>query len=547
MGRPRRNKYIIMLMESLKNFWSNPKNRTIVQLLIVASLLALVVYIYATYTIVRVTVSTTNTEINLKDLKIRGYNGHTLNNTAQQPHEVTKDSIQIIPRAVDYFEAATPVSETIHAADTSTYSWWPYNEIKIELQPQKYLQKVSTSGGACPVSVENDEIYSYRCSNPQTIFHQNTNTSPWDIESTATMPDLQSVSPYKYGLIGLQSSGTLRLAEPLVFINPTDGSRVYRPLPSELSGESIAMGSITTDSTDQTSPYVVFTSHTAKSFFVVDAETNSVIATIPYPKDSFTKSSNISCHIVDRNASCYIGRYTDSPEHTAGLEDEAEHEHGAEPPEKSYIVSFDLEDENPQVDTIEVNDGYIKTIVRDKEGSIYATDAWDNLVHIKEDGSQQLIARQIDQLNYVDRIVFTKDSNLYTYDEKSYSSKLLYKDSGLNISSVSSHGKQLISMFATDGVSTSDDLYIFKLSDEEYLPSKGERTSKLLSLYGNSDITSVDYNGSTAQIVLNVPIVSNRQTGATTPLQPQFDEAKKRIDKKINALGVKDIQINYFP
>lgn len=545
MGRLRRNKYIIMLMESLKNFWSNPKNRTIVKLLIVASLLALVVYTYATYTIVRVTVSTTNTEINLKDLKIRGYNGHALNNTAQQPHEVTKDSIQIIPRAVDYFEAATPVSETIHAADTSTYSWWPYNEIKIELQPQKYLQKVSTSGGACPVSVENDEIYSYRCSNPQTIFHQNTNTSPWDIESTASMPDLQSVSPYKYGLIGLQSSGTLRLAEPLVFINPTDGSRVYRPLPSELSGESVAMGSITTDSTDQTSPYVVFTSHTAKSFFVVDAETSSVIATIPYPKDSFTKSSNISCHIVDRNASCYIGRYTDSPEHAAGLEDE--HKHGAEPPEKSYITSFGVDNKNPRVDTFEVHDGHIKTIVRDKEGNVYATDAWDNLVHIKKDGSQQLIARQIDQLNYVDKVVFTKDSSLYTYDTKANTSVLVYKDSGLNISSVSSHGKQLVSMFATDGVSTSDDLYIFKLNDEEYLLSKGERTSKLLSLYGDSDVTSVDYNGSTAQIVLNVPIVSNRQTGTTTPLQPQFDDAKKRVENKIRALGVGNIKINYLP
>jgi len=534
-----------MLMESLKNFWSNPKNRTIVKLLIVASLLALVVYIYAMYTIVRVTVSTTNTEINLKDLKIRGYNGHALNNTAQQPHEVTKDSIQIIPRAVDYFEAATPVSETIHAADTSTYSWWPYNEIKIELKPQKYLEKVSTSGGACPIETEGGEIYSYRCSNPQTLFRQNTDTSPWNVESVATMPDLQSVSPYKYGLLGLQSSGTLRLEKPLVFINPTDGSRVYRSLPSELSGEAIAIGSIITDSTDQTSPYLLFTSHTAESFYVVNAETSSVVATIPYPKDSFTKSSNISCHIVERNASCYIGRYTDSPEHEAGLEDE--HEHGAEPPEKSYITNFNLGDSNPQLDTYEVRDSYIKTIVRDKEGSVYATDAWDNLVHIKKDGSQQLIARQIDQLNYIDRLVFTKDSSLYTYNTASHTSALVYKDSGLNLSSISSHGKQLVSMFATDGVSTSDDLYIFKFSDEEYLPSKGERTSKLLSLYGDSDITSVDYNGDTAQIVLNVPIVSNRQTGTTTPLQPQFDEAKKRIDKKINALGVKDIQINYLP
>ncbi len=206
-----------------------------------------------------------------------------------------------------------------------------------------------------------------------------------------------------------------------------------------------------------------------------------------------------------------------------------------------------MEDTTPQIEKIDLPSSYIKLILRDKQGKIYAVDAWDNLLTITRDGSKYLIARQVDQVNYIDRLLFTKESSLYSYDTQSASSRLLYKDSGLNLSSITTHGRQLISMFATDGVSTSDDIYIFKLGEKDYIPSEGQRSSKLLSLYGDDDVQSVDYDRDSAQVLLKVPVISNKQTGVLQPVQPQYDQAKARVEEKIKSFGVKGIKVEYLP
>lgn len=534
-----------MLIEPLKNIWNNPAHRTKIKLGIGLVLLLVVVYLYTTYTVVRVSVSVSESNLPTKNIKVQGYNSQALGAAAQPAHAVSVDSLQILPRTVDYFEVTSPLSETIQSSDGSAYSWWPYNAVSIELQPQKHLEKVSTSGGACPLAGEGGETYAYRCSNAQHVFHQDTSVSPWNIEVTANTADLQSVVPYKSGLLGIQSAGDLRLSEPLVYVNPADGARTYYSLPKELTGNALSVANITTDSTDQSSPYVLFTSHKAKAFYVIHIEKGEVVAKIPYPEDAFTSSSNISCYIVEREASCYIGTYTDSPEHQAGSAQG--YDTTSKQPQSSYVYSFSMKEKDPSIDKNKLPSGYIKKIVRDSQGTVYAIDAWDNLVRIKADGSRQLIARQIDQVNYVDRLIFTKDSNLYEFDAEARVSHLLYKDSGLNLSSITTYGRQLVSMFATDGVSTSDDIYIFALSDKEYLPTDGERTSKILSLYGSEDVQSVDYTEDKAQIVLKVPVISNHQTGTLEPLQPQYNRAKSEVENRVEAMKLDKLEIEYLP
>ena len=244
------------------------------------------------------------------------------------------------------------------------------------------------------------------------------------------------------------------------------------------------------------------------------------------------------------NISCYIGRYTASPENTPHEhEDENadEHHHDPEEPERSVALVFDTGPDS-KVEEITVT-SYIKEIVVGKDSHVYAIDTWDNLVELTE-GTQRLIARSASQINYVDNLVFISNNQLYSYDERSEQSHLVFKSDATSLSTATSYGSQLLSLFATDGTSTSPNLYIFQVSDKDYIPStQSARAIDMLSLY--KDVETIDYNGQEVEIVLKLladktPTIYQRPdgSGAVTYDEQSVAEAESAITNKLKDLGI---------
>lgn len=527
---------LTQVLDILRDFFArHPRAKPVI---ITIGLISVATYIYTSFYIVYVPVETSHDSMTLDSLSVQAYSSNSATTGLREAKTVQPNFISILPRSFNYFEAKTDDYATIQSSQPS--SWQPFAVVPLILSPQKDLQKISTSGGACPVIGESETVYTYRCGNPRFLYSHNTSSSPWSIDSDNLLSQYRIVKPYKNGILGVRSGGAQLLNRSFTFINPDTKESSNLDSPAELASVMKNIGTATTDTTDTTNPSVVFSDNKNKRFYVVDLARATLIKTVKYPEDTYTTKSNVACSMTQRKVACYVGKYTASPENTTHNAPNDAHQEPEEPG-RSAVILFDTT-KSSQTEEIEV-DSHIKEITLGSNNRVFAIDTWDNLVELSSE-KPRLIARSVSQMNYVDNLVFIANNQLYRYDKARGQSHLVFTSETTSLSTIASHGSQLLSLFATDGTATSPQLYLFKIGSKDHLPHKGDaRLVDILSLYDK--VESIDYHNKEIEIILKTlpdkePIIYYRPdgSGAITYDEATVNRAEADITRQIEKLGI---------
>ena len=535
-----------MLLDNLQEFLA--KHPYIKKYTIPILAIALVLYLYFSFYIVRISVEVTNSDMDLSSLSITA---HPSGADKHDPRDVSVNFISILPRSHKYFEASTDEYATI---DPEIHHYWlPFRYATITLQPQKATKKLSTSGGACPVITDNT-VYTYRCANPQYIFSHNTEPIQWEQTYRSMLSSFTFVSPFKDGLLGVRSLGKTIAKDSLTYINPATGELKDIELPEELATNDRNIDMVLTDTTDRSSPYILLASREGQSFYLVNIDDTTIATTVPFPENTYTPRSNISCDFRNKKAACFIGDSVHSPEDTVAPGEELNPEATANP-EESQIIYFDTEN-SETTDTIAIN-SLVSAIFLGNDNSTYALDAHDRLISI-EGKKKKLIAREVSDVIYSSNsLMFISNSRLFAYDDGDRRSRAIYYNKLNSLSRITPVGdRTLLSLFAKDDEKneTSTNLYIFEISNQDHTPGTG-RLSDILSLY--KDVETVDYieEGEKVQIALKPvagqrPVVYYRPdgSGAITYNDDVVKKAQDEINEKIDALNINrdELDIDYY-
>jgi len=521
-----------MLFENIRELYRLYKKPINLTILIVA--ISFFVYIFTTYKIV---IFTSNTQQD--NVKVYGYTIANIGSNTQKPTELSRSSVNIIPRSVNYFEASSGDTATIIGEQKLPF-YIPFQSLNITLSSQKKLEKKYTGPFNC-LAGDEQHIRSYSCTNPNHVFNYETSTLPWSNESTTTVKDERSLVHYKKGLLGLRHLAGLRYDKPLVYTDLTTNTKTYYPIPEEIAADVLNISSITPSDTNPN--ILLVASHRAKTFYIINIATNTIVKKINYPKE-FEEDNSISCKVLNGEAICYIGKAVKSLD-SAEVDASAEQKYLSK---KSTIYRFTLEDSNTQVDAQILNENYyIKEIYTTSNGILYGLSDDNVLLKISEDGTSNIIARDVQSVGVADTLFFSRSNQLYKFEEKTTTSSLVFNTED-SISKVQSFDDNIyVSMFGTDSANqTTTNLYTFKLSNEDV---DNNKPRSIISLNKLPYIYSVDYNNKDIFVKLKLPIISDKSSGNILFNPKLRQEYIQRTEAEINKLPIEkaSYRILYYP
>lgn len=520
-----------MLFENIRELYRLYKMPINLTLLVVG--ISFIIYIFINYKIVIFTA-----EGNTTDMKVYGYDIKTVDSNTQKPTELAVSSINIVPRSVNYFEAVNDKQATIIGEHALPF-YVPFQNFTITLASQKKLEKEYTGPFNC-MAGDNQNLYSYSCTNPDHIFNYQTASLPWSSMPTTNIKNERSLVHYKDGLLGIRHLPGIRYDKPLVYTDLKKKSKTNFALPQELSASIINTSSIIPN--DDNSNLLLIASHNAKAFYVVNINNTTVVKKIDYPKE-YEANDGISCRIHNATATCFIGKSTKSLD--SHDEDEAEVAHQYHD-KKSTLLTFALEGDSQPTSQLLDSDLYIKEIFKTNDG-LYGLSDNSLLLKLHTDGTSSVIARDVQSVGVADNLFFTRSNQLYTLKENSLTSQLAFESEN-NVSRVQSLNDAIyVSMFATNNIGqTTNSVYTYRLTDTD---GDNKQALAILSLNKLPDVQSVDYNGNDIFINLKMPIVSDKATGKTIYNAKLRQAAISRIDTEINKLPIKkaDYRIIYYP
>lgn len=503
------------------------------KLVITFVVLLVLLLLWINYKLVDITVVTKDKQ----GLVIAGYDTTTQKTRPVELHE----GINLVSRNVSFFEIKTKKGATIVAErHIPIYSLVQSVEAGVEAQQKE--KKLLTSSQNCPVLLD-ETFHSYNCLNPKRIFTHNTVDDPlWNstMIEKISLAGMSNLVPYRDGLLGiwLPPKGIRGIAS-LSYVDIKKQTQHTIRIPEKFVPKNSQLISLTVDTTKQDGEVLLsFTKSNSLLVFNVDSPESSKQITLP--EEYYSTQDAIFCSLLDRQASCYIGKsstYLENPDAQKNHAYQRRH---------SYVYSFSLEGNNQNKKLALPANLYANHIYRLPGNKIYLQLSNGDIVEVQENGKLRLILRTTTAVAAGKTLYAIADNTLYKLLPNGDASQaVLGMDGAMTLSSLRTLNDQpLLSMLNNKkyGNKFNKTNYFYTTQQEVPLLPK-----EVLSLENSRFISEVDYQGNTIFLRLNTPVISDKQTGKlivdTVEKARALDDVKKRLKRIVSDEAFSQIEI----
>jgi hypothetical protein len=457
-----------------------------------AAIFIAAIFIYLTHTVVVITISKPsggqNDALTLTQL----------NKNGTRTPIFSIGPIAYIPRDTQRIEGATSRWQT--TADVTPLPWFGLKEIKLSIERDHNVDKVSGGSLGCTVYEASTDTYaSYACYNPAGLYTFQTSETdgvPWKNQPYFIFPQAYSVTDYESGLIGIQNS----ITPSMFYADITKKSVTFLTPPPEIGPSELGGTSIVTDATTPSDHFLLV--NPSKGVIYFASKEDGAITYQKYaPDKDWLKDGSTTCALRQTTAYCYIGASTMSFDTHGEASEQELHKHN-----DGHLVVIKFGSETISYTTsIVPNDEPIDELYVDGSGQLFAT-ASSNLYNLdisKLHIHRTIVTPLVSTVASGKTLYYVSNNRLYEFNSRTKMTSLRFYSKNLRLSTINQTSSNIfINAFIESARGNTLQTYQL-LSEENVTPDK--RLVDVLPVYpkaNQSEIIDVDYYKNLIHVVL---------------------------------------------